>query len=89
MTLLFGGCTSQINVANATPGITTIATTTTSAQTTDTGAVTALTPIYQNPNARVPARVEDLLSRMTLQEKTGQMTLIEKDSLTPAMSPSS
>jgi len=40
-------------------------------------------PIYQDSSASISARVEDLLSRMTLAEKIGQMTLVEKNSLTP------
>lgn len=40
-------------------------------------------PVYQDAAAPIPARVDDLLSRMTLAEKIGQMTLIEKNSLTP------
>lgn len=34
--------------------------------------------VYRNPDAPVEARVQDLLSRMTLQEKIGQMTQIER-----------
>jgi beta-glucosidase len=37
------------------------------------------TPIYQNPNASIDERVEDLLSRMTISEKIGQMTQINVD----------
>lgn len=40
-------------------------------------------PIYLDPEAPVEARVEDLLARMTLEEKLGQMTLIEKNSVQP------
>jgi beta-glucosidase len=36
---------------------------------------------YRDPAAPVEARVEDLLARMTLDEKLGQMTLVEKDAL--------
>jgi beta-glucosidase len=36
---------------------------------------------YRDPTAPVEARVEDLLARMTLDEKLGQMTLVEKDAL--------
>jgi beta-glucosidase len=35
-------------------------------------------PVYQNPKAPVPKRVADLLSRMTLAEKVGQMTQAER-----------
>jgi len=38
---------------------------------------------YQNPDLDIDERVSDLLDRMTLEEKIGQMTLIEKDSITP------
>ena len=36
-------------------------------------ALSAQTPLYQNPNAPVEARVQDLLSRMTLEEKISQL----------------
>ncbi|KAL4610791.1 hypothetical protein ACB092_08G077200 [Castanea dentata] len=39
--------------------------------------------IYRNPNQPVEARVRDLLSRMTLKEKAGQMTQIERRVATP------
>lgn len=38
---------------------------------------------YLNPDLPVEERVIDLLERMTLEEKIGQMTLIEKDSIQP------
>lgn len=34
--------------------------------------------IYRNPSAPIEARIKDLLSRMTLREKIGQMTQIER-----------
>ena len=33
---------------------------------------------YEDPSQPVPARVADLLSRMTLEEKVGQMTQAER-----------
>ncbi|WP_449349151.1 hypothetical protein [Streptomyces shaanxiensis] len=36
---------------------------------------------YQDPTLPVPQRVDDLLGRMTLDDKLGQMTQIEKDAL--------
>ena len=41
------------------------------------------TPLYKNPAAPIPARVEDLLKRMTLEEKVAQIGTIwqNKDSL--------
>ncbi|KAG7946833.1 hypothetical protein I3843_14G062900 [Carya illinoinensis] len=34
--------------------------------------------VYKDPNAAVDARIKDLLPRMTLKEKVGQMTMIER-----------
>ncbi|KAL0290123.1 UNVERIFIED_CONTAM: Lysosomal beta glucosidase, partial [Sesamum angustifolium] len=39
---------------------------------------------YKDPSAPIEARVQDLLSRMTLQEKIGQMTQIERSVATPS-----
>jgi len=39
--------------------------------------------IYTDPSQPVDARVEDLLKRMTLDEKIGQMTQVEKNSIKP------
>jgi beta-glucosidase len=41
-------------------------------------AAAAATLPYENPNLPVPARVVDLLGRMTLEEKVGQMTQTER-----------
>src|SRR5450631_1780232 len=38
-------------------------------------------PIYKDASRPVADRVKDLLSQMTLDEKIGQMTLVEKDSM--------
>lgn len=43
----------------------------------------AATPVYRDAAAPVEARVADLLSRMSLAEKIGQMTQIEKNSIAP------
>ncbi len=40
--------------------------------------------IYTDPSQPIEARVEDLLSRMTLDEKIGQMTQVELSSIQPA-----
>lgn len=32
-------------------------------------------PIYRNPEASIDARIENLLSRMTLEEKVGQLNI--------------
>ncbi|NTU55319.1 MAG: beta-glucosidase, partial [Anaerolineales bacterium] len=39
--------------------------------------------VYTDPSQPVEARVEDLLKRMTLDEKIGQMTQVEKGSIKP------
>ncbi|HEX5808044.1 MAG TPA: glycoside hydrolase family 3 protein [Anaerolineales bacterium] len=39
--------------------------------------------VYTDPSQPVEARVEDLLARMTLDEKIGQMTQVEKNSIKP------
>jgi len=38
---------------------------------------------YQDPTQPIETRLEDLLSRMTLEEKIGQMTQVEKNSIAP------
>lgn len=48
-----------------------------------TEAETAAAPRYLDADAPVEARVADLLGRMTLEEKLGQMTLVEKGAVTP------
>jgi beta-glucosidase len=40
-----------------------------------------LEPVYKDPQAGVQDRVEDLLASMTLEEKIGQMTQVEKNSI--------
>jgi len=40
-------------------------------------------PVYKDPLASISNRAADLLARMTLEEKIGQMTQVEKNSLTP------
>jgi beta-glucosidase len=47
------------------------------------GTATLKIEIYKDPSYPLDARVEDLLSRMTLEEKIGQMTQVEKDSIQP------
>jgi beta-glucosidase len=39
---------------------------------------------YQDGERAILERVDDLISRMTLEEKVGQMTLVEKNSIRPA-----
>ena len=39
--------------------------------------------IYTDPSQPIETRVEDLLKRMTLAEKIGQMTQVEKNSIAP------
>ena len=39
--------------------------------------------LYKDATQNIDARIEDLLSRMTLEEKIGQMTQVEKNSISP------
>ncbi|MER6345847.1 glycoside hydrolase family 3 N-terminal domain-containing protein [Streptomyces sp. NPDC001595] len=49
----------------------------------DRDTATAAVLPYQDPSVPVPQRVDDLLGRMSLDDKLGQMTQIEKDALVP------
>ncbi|CAK9326972.1 unnamed protein product [Citrullus colocynthis] len=40
--------------------------------------------VYRNPNAAVEDRIKDLLSRLSLNEKVGQMTQVERGVATPS-----
>jgi beta-glucosidase len=64
---LFASCGRATPVASPTPAPTAIAV--------DEGTA------YRNPDLPVAERVEDLLARMTAEEKIGQMTLVEKNSI--------
>lgn len=44
---------------------------------------TSSTALFLDPTQPVAARADDLLARLTLAEKIGQMTQVEKNSLTP------
>lgn len=44
---------------------------------------TADADVYRDESQTVDARVDDLLARMTVEEKIGQMTQVEKDSIKP------
>src|SRR5688572_12750386 len=44
----------------------------------------AADPIYEDPAQPIPARVADLLSRMSLDEKVGQMTQAERSAVSNA-----
>ena len=46
-------------------------------------AAVAQRPAYLDAHAPIKRRVEDLLSRMTVQEKIGQMTQAERGALSP------
>jgi beta-glucosidase len=48
------------------------------------GAAHAAAPLYQDPSQPVPVRVNDLLKRMSLDDKLGQMTQAERLAATPA-----
>lgn len=49
----------------------------------DSGPTVAAAPAYLDATAPVEERVADLLGRMSLDDKVGQMTLVEKGSITP------
>ncbi len=55
----------------------------TSATKTPVGTAGPAVAVYRDPSQPVEARVEDLLARMTLDEKIGQMTQVENNSITP------
>lgn len=66
--LVLGGCTGELPPAGLDdPGAT----------------PTADAPRYRAASAPLTERVDDLLARMTLEDKLGQMTLIEKGSISP------
>ncbi|KAK3026302.1 hypothetical protein RJ639_040990 [Escallonia herrerae] len=44
----------------------------------------SMTCLYRNPNEPLEARIKDLMSRMTVKEKIGQMTQIERSVATPS-----
>ena len=50
----------------------------------DTGTASAADPIYHDPTQPVVARVADLLGRMSLDEKIGQMTQAERNAVSAA-----
>jgi hypothetical protein len=54
------------------------------AQTQTVSAPTSATPLYKDASQPVEKRVEDLLARMTLEEKIGQMIQIDHPYITPA-----
>jgi beta-glucosidase len=41
-------------------------------------------PVYRDPSQPIEARVTDLMARMTVAEKIGQMTQVERNSLSPS-----
>ncbi|GKF13683.1 putative glycosyl hydrolase family protein, partial [Tanacetum coccineum] len=44
---------------------------------------TMINVVYKNANAPIEARIKDLMSRMSVKEKLGQMTQIERAVATP------
>src|SRR5215212_11002161 len=71
LSFFLSACGVQTPATSVTPGSLIVAT------------ATAGKPIYTDPSQPVETRVEDLLKRMTLDEKIGQMTQVEKDSIKP------
>jgi beta-glucosidase len=71
LSFCLSACGSQAPATSVTPKSTIVATATSGA------------PIYTDPSQPVETRLEDLLKRMTLDEKIGQMTQVEKNSIAP------
>src|SRR5215212_9112385 len=71
LSFFLSACGVQAPATSVTPGSLIVAT------------ATAGNSIYTDPSQPVETRVEDLLTRMTLDEKIGQMTQVEKNSITP------
>ena len=70
LSLLLSACNGESPIVDATPVAT---------ETVDLGPI-----VYTDPTQPIDVRVEDLLKRMTLAEKIGQMTQVEKDSIEPS-----
>ncbi len=85
LVVIFGGVfqfgtPDALEAQQATPQPTSQATGQATVQATQQG-TEAGTPIYKDATRSVTDRVNDLMSRMTLDEKIGQMTLVEKGSI--------
>src|SRR5579859_816975 len=83
--VLLAGCQSPPTVASPSlvPNTATAAIAPTSQAATQPATATLGPPIYTDATQPVEARVDDLLARMTLAEKIGQMTQVEKGSIAP------
>jgi len=71
LSFLLAACDTQTQSTSVSPKSPVVATT------------TSESPISTNPSQPVETRVDDLLKRMTLDEKIGQMTQVEKNSIAP------
>ncbi len=71
------------NVFSACAPLTTISVPASTDATTPASLVTQDVPLYLDPSQPIETRVENLLARMTLAEKIGQMTQVEKGSINP------
>ncbi len=82
--LLAGACTGDgATTAATSPSTTAVAAPTTTAAATSTTTTTPAVEPYRDPSLPIEDRIDDLLGRMTLDEKIGQMTLVEKGSIQP------
>jgi beta-glucosidase len=78
ISVLFLLCTLLLSSCGVEADTTSVAAEATEVSVEDLGPV-----IYKDPSQPVEARVEDLLKRMTMDEKIGQMTQVEKNSIQP------
>lgn len=72
------------NTVMPSPTATAVTEPTPTAKPTPSPSPTVAEALYKKADAPIEERVEDLLARMTLAEKIGQMTLVEKNSINPA-----
>ncbi len=77
---VLGGCTRGIPVLSQTPVPPTVLPPAT-VQPTATPNITPAVPLYRDATAPIEDRVADLLSRMTLDEKIGQMTQVDRSAI--------
>jgi len=81
LSLLLAACTTPTDQVTHEPGETPVDASPEATEPTTAPSAEPDSPLYLDPSAPVDDRVADLLARMTLDEKIGQMTQAEKDAL--------